>query len=63
MTTTPYSPSLDIRNVATLPAGTGARYLLAIKGEDGSLIAKQWKRTAPRSISAIEVLIDFGGRK
>ena len=56
--TLPYSKSMDIRNVSSLAGGTGARFLLAIKGEDGAYIAKAWKR-APVALQPNEVLIDF----
>ena len=65
--TIPYSAELDarIRNTGALPAGTGCRYLLCIKGpEDGggepTLIAKAWMRVLPRRpLAKHEVVVDF----
>ena len=51
---------VDIRNVAALPAGTGCKYLLCIRGEGGCFIAKQWKRTVPNKLLKTEFLIRFG---
>ena len=54
----PYSKDLKINNIDTLPKGTGVRYLEVIKGENGTYIAKQWRRTPVDAI-----LIDFGEKK
>ena len=54
-----YLPTLDIRNIAMLPRGTGARYLVAIQGQGDKLIAKRWVRVAPKSLGNIEILIDM----
>ncbi|HDO36184.1 MAG TPA: hypothetical protein ENH07_07825 [Nitrospirae bacterium] len=40
----PYTKDLDIRNIDALPRGTGARYIEVVKGVDGALVAKQWRR-------------------
>lgn len=51
--------TLDIRNLDALPAGTGAKYLLTIKGQRDALIAKQWKRKRPSKLQSNEVLVCF----
>lgn len=55
----PYGADMDIRNVEALPKGTGARYLLAIKGLKDEVVAKAWKRKPPENIGPNEVLIDM----
>lgn len=57
----PYSKEVEsrLRNVGALPHGTGARFLLTIRGEGNELVAREWRRTAPVSIKPTEVLIDF----
>lgn len=42
-----YDRNLDIRNGENLPTGTGAKWLEVIEGEDGSYIAKAWRRKLP----------------
>jgi len=42
-----------------MPRGLNARYLLAMKGQGTEYVAKQWKRTIPKSFKPNEVLIDF----
>lgn len=59
----PYTNSLKITNLEALGRGTGAKYLLAIRGEDGAFVAKQWKRNPPNKLRSGEVLIDMGGSK
>jgi hypothetical protein len=54
-----YSPTMKIKNLEALSEGSGAKYLLAIKGQGDDLIAKQWKRTAPEKLASNEVLIDM----
>lgn len=54
-----FTADLSIRNVDQLSGGTGARYLLAVRGEGDALIAKQWKRRPPRNLASNEVLVDF----
>lgn len=49
-----------LRNLDALPRGTGAPYLLAIRGEGTDLIAKAWKRKLPTHKSSSEVIIFFG---
>jgi len=48
-----------IRNLDSLPGGLRCNYLLTIQGEQDTLIAKQWKRKAPKSLQSNEVLIRF----
>ena len=50
---------VDIRNVGSLPSGTGCKYLLCIRGEGDHFIAKQWKRTVPGKLLKTEFLISF----
>lgn len=55
-----YHRELRITNLESLPAGTGARYLLAIESiYDGEFIAKQWKRVIPQTTKRGEVIIRF----
>ncbi len=46
-----YTRELDahLRNVSSLPAGMGCRYLLCLNGPKGELIAKSWHRKMPRT--------------
>ena len=55
----PYSKDLDIRNVEALPRGTGAKYLVTLKGQGDELIAKKWARVKPTSLSPDEVLVSM----
>jgi hypothetical protein len=48
-----------IRNIASLPGGLKCNFLVTIRGENNTLIAKQWKRKAPKTLSDNEVLITF----
>ena len=52
---------LNVRNLESLPRGTGARYLECITThhDDSILIAKQWRRKPPASF---EVLVCFSSR-
>jgi hypothetical protein len=59
MTTIPYTKDLIIRNVESLPVGGGCKYLICIKGENGELVAKQWRRVPPKKIENSEVLVKF----
>lgn len=58
-TAIPYNKKLIIRNLESLPRGTGARYLVAIEGQNGELVAKRWARVKPAKLGIIEVLIGF----
>jgi hypothetical protein len=40
-----YHKLLLITNLEQLPRGTGAKYLEVIDGQNGYLVAKQWRRT------------------
>ena len=52
--------SVKVVNLAALPAGTGARYLLAIESPyPGEYVAKAWKRKMPASTGRGEVIIRF----
>ena len=44
-----YTPALDgrIRNLNSLPAGRGCKYLLCTKGQGAELLAKSWHRKLP----------------
>lgn len=48
-----------IRNLDALPGGLKCNYLLTIIGEGDTLIAKQWKRKAPKNLADNEILITF----
>lgn len=54
-----YSNKLVIKNTESLPAGTGAKFLIVIDGLNGEYIAKQWKRTKPDTLKPNETLIQF----
>ena len=54
-----YANDLDIRNLDALPRGTGAKYLLTIRGEGTALIAKEWRRVEPKALLLNEVLVTF----
>ena len=54
-----YTPDLDIRNLDALPRGRGLPYLEVIRGEDGALVAKRWRRKPP----ANALLVDFAERR
>jgi hypothetical protein len=58
-----YSPEVEsrLRNVAALPHGTGCNYLVCIAGENGELVAKQWKRKMPsaRELWSYETVVVF----
>ncbi len=54
-----YTPELDVRNVESLPAGTGARYVEVIRGLDGALIAKQWRRKIPTNATTDQIFVKF----
>lgn len=55
-----YDPALKISNIESLPAGTGARYLLVVESPYyGEYIAKRWLRKLPASVSRIERVIRF----
>uniref|UniRef100_A0A6M3KZ65 Uncharacterized protein n=1 Tax=viral metagenome TaxID=1070528 RepID=A0A6M3KZ65_9ZZZZ len=58
----PYTKDLSITNLEALPKGVGARYLVAIEGENGALVAKQWTR-APKSFKPGEMLVDMDAGK
>jgi len=47
-----------IRNLASLPGGLRCKYLVTLKGENDTLIAKQWKRKLPIA-KANQVIIKF----
>ena len=55
-----YTAELDIRNVDSLPAGTGAKYVEVIRGLDGAMIAKQWRRKIPTNAKSDQMFIAFG---
>ena len=49
VTVIPYHRGLDIRNLADLPRGLGAPYLVVIRShEAGVYIAARWLRRLPR---------------
>ena len=54
-----YKPSLDIRNVASLPQGLNCKYLLCINGLNGEFVAKSWHRKFPKNIGKNETIITF----
>jgi hypothetical protein len=60
MTIIRYTPALRIANTDQLPGGTGAKYLEAMLGHDGELIAVAWRRKKPASLDHGRVLVRFG---
>ena len=50
------TPTLRIVNLDALPRGTGAKYLECISGQNGELVAKQWRRSVPKSAEIIVAL-------
>ena len=52
------SHELNVTNVQSLPTGLRCNFLVCIIGHNGTLIAKQWKRTAPK-IQTGEAVICF----
>ena len=59
VTAIPYRPDLDVRNVDQLARGTGARYLIALRGQGDEYVASRWARRLPGSLETGEVAIDF----
>lgn len=58
----PYTPQLRIVNLEQLPRGQGAKYLECISGDNGILIARQWRNVKPeRALIAYqpEILVSF----
>jgi len=55
----PYNRDLDIRNVESLPRGTGARYLIVIRGQGDELVAKQWARVFPSKLDKGDIVVDM----
>lgn len=58
----PYSRALDIRNIDALPRGTGAKFLVAIRGQGDEFVASRWARVAPKRLKPREVLIEMQPR-
>lgn len=52
-----YSPELKIVNTEQLPKGVGAKYLECIRGLNGVLVAKQWRKNVP--MQRYQVLVVF----
>ncbi len=59
MTIIPYTRSLTIRNLDSLPRGTGCRYLEVIDGLHGEYVAAAWRRTPPPDLPRTRKLIEF----
>lgn len=59
MTIIPYTRTLTIRNIESLPHGTGCRYLEVINGLHGEYVAVAWRRTPPRDLPRTRKLIEF----
>ena len=59
MTIIPYTRTLTIRNLDTLPRGTGCRYLEVIDGLHGECVAVAWRRKPPRDLPRTRKLIEF----
>jgi len=53
------SRDLDIRNVNSLPHGTGAKYLEVIRGQKSEFVAKAWKRKLPKKQRGDEIYIEL----
>lgn len=48
-----------IRNLESLPKGTGCRFLVCLVDHLGHFVAKGWKRKLPTETRPDEVVIDF----
>jgi len=59
MTIIPYTRSLTIRNLESLPRGTGCRYLEVIDGLYGEYVAVAWRRSPPQDLPRTRKLIEF----
>ncbi len=59
--TLPYTRDLErrLRNLSSLPRGTGGKFLLCVRGEGDALVAKRWCRVMPKRLGAGEVLVAF----
>ena len=55
----PYTRDTTIRNLDSLPRGTGCRYLEVIDGLHGEYVAAAWRRTPPRDLPRTRKLIEF----
>jgi len=51
----PNTKDLKIANLDQLARGTGARYLEVARGEDGALIAKQWRRKPIEDVILVDM--------
>lgn len=57
MTIINYTPQLVIKNIQSLSAGTGAKFLSCITSHvPGELIAKAWSRSMPKQA---EIVVKF----
>lgn len=54
-----YSPDMIIRNLESLPRGTGCRYLEVIDGLHGEYVAAAWRRKPPPDLPRTRKLIEF----
>jgi len=58
-----YNNKLDIRNIQALPKGTGANFLIAIRGKGSDFVAKKWSRVMPSKLEYGEVVIKMPVKK
>jgi hypothetical protein len=61
MTIIAYNPGMQIANVASLPRGTGAKFLEVLEPHEIGLplIAVQWRRKKPSALPPRHHLIEF----
>lgn len=55
----PYTRDMIIRNLDSLPRGTGCRYLEVVPGLHGEYVAAAWRRRPPESLPRSRRLIEF----
>lgn len=55
----PYTRDLVIRNIDSLPRGTGCRYLEVLVGLNGEYVAAAWRRKPVPDLPKSRRLIEF----
>jgi len=58
----PATETFRLVNMESLSRGTGAKYIVGIRGGNGDLIAKRWARSADAKLAQGEVIVDFNGK-
>lgn len=52
-----------IKNIESLPRGTGAKFLICIHGEGTDLVAKRWAKKMPKALANNEAVVTFDETK